>query len=457
MRKNQKSFFERISLGYSFGEDREALSLVFINYFTIIIFGLVVLLLHCVENDLVPATYRYHSIVVLSLLNIWLLQRRQINIARVLILVSLPFLLLILPPLSGILSDEFYFWFPYVPIGFSIIPHFILNPIRHRTPLLITLAIYLSLSLFIDDYLIFFSDGSEKIIPLVIENRFYYKMIPLLLFLFINGVLHLLFVKNHQFKEIMDIQREDLILSEKMASLGTLTSGLAHEINNPLNFISGSLNALNTLRKNYRQSEAKPRPEETKANKQMDQVIASAFEGVDRATEIISKLESFANPEGNQDRRKIKLDVLINDTLRSLESRLPYYINLIVEIPGDLKVQCNEQQLRLVFSHIIRNAIDALESMEKQGRETIRISVSRESLKRKPYICISIYNSGPVIPEEHIKQIFDPFFSSRDTGEGLGLGMSLSYMIIKEHGGKLEIKNKTPGVCFDVYLPAWVL
>ena len=95
-----------------------------------------------------------------------------------------------------------------------------------------------------------------------------------------------------------------------------------------------------------------------------------------------------------------------------------------------------------------------LETKEKGGRETIEITAARESRDRKPYTRISFCNSGPAIPEEDLKHIFDPFFSSREAGEGLGLGMSLSYMIIKEHGGKLEVKNQPGIVRFDIFLPS---
>ncbi len=456
MRKLRKSLYERISLGYSFGQEREAFSLVFISYFLIILFGVVVFILHVFEKDLLPVTYRYHGIIVFSLLNLWLLNRNLINPARIIILVFLPVLLLILPPLGGVFADEFYFWFPYVPIGLSIIPHFILRPIRHRLALNITLAVYLFLSLFIDSYLTHLSDGSEKIIPFVIENHFYYRLIPAFLFLFVNLALRLLFVKNHQFRTIMDEQQENLIMSEKMASMGILTSGLAHEINNPLNFISGSLNALKTLKKKYIELDSELSPGKIELLQQIEKVVENAFEGVERASSIISKLHFFANPEVSQEKVEVNLDHLLQSALKSIESKLPYYIHLISDVPKDLKVLCHEQQLRLVFTHIIRNAIDALESQEEKKREAIYISATRESHDRKPYTRISISNSGPAIPEESLKHIFDPFFSSREAGEGLGLGMSLSYMIIKEHGGNMEVKNEIGRVRFDVLMPAWM-
>lgn len=451
----KKSFFDRFLLGYSFDLDREAFSLVAINYFLIVLFGVVVVLLHSMDEELVVISYRYHTIILLSILNLWLLRKRRVNAARVLILVSLPILILILPPLGGVLSDEFYFWFPYVPVGLSIIPHFILHPIRQKIPLFITLVIYLFLTIFIDSFLIYLSDGSEKIIPFVLENHFYYRLIPAFLFLFVNLALRLLFVKNMQFKMIMDTQHEELVQSEKMASLGILTSGLAHEINNPLNFISGSLNALNSLKEKYIGLDADYSDEKKNIIKLIDQVMSSSFEGVERASNIISKLDFFANPKSIQEKEGINLEKLIQTVLRGIESRLPYYIILTTDFQKDLRVHGHEQQLKLVFTHILRNAIDALESVEKGGRETIEISAARESSNRKPYIRISFCNSGPAIPEKDLKHIFDPFFSSREAGEGVGLGMSLSYMIIKEHGGKLEVKNQAGTVRFDVFLPGW--
>jgi signal transduction histidine kinase len=455
MQKLKNSFYERFLLGYSFNQEREAFSLIAINYFLIILFGFVVILLHAYEKDLLTVSYRYHTIILLSLLNLWLLRKRMINPARILILVSLPVLILILPPLGGAFSDEFYFWFPYIPIGLSILPHFILHPFRQRIQLYFTLLIYLLLCIFIDSYLIYLSEGSEKIIPIVIENRFYYKLIPAFLFLFVNLALRLLFVKNFQFKTIMDTQYEELVQTEKMASLGILTSGLAHEINNPLNFISGSLNALHTLKEKYLSYETEPSAEKKEVLKRIEQVMESAFDGIERASSVISKLDFFAHPKAKQDRKEISMDKLIESALSSIESRLPYYIRLTTDIEKDLKVLCHEQQLKLVFTYILRNAFDALESKERVEREKIDISATRVSSDRRPYTRISFCNSGPAIPEEDIKHIFDPFFSSRETGEGIGLGMSLSYMIIKEHGGKLEVKNQAGVVRFDIFLPAW--
>ncbi len=301
------------------------------------------------------------------------------------------------------------------------------------------------------------SDGSEKIIPFVLENHFYYRLIPAFLFLFVNLALRLLFVKNLQFKMILDKQHDELVQSEKMASLGILTSGLAHEINNPLNFISGSLNVLNSLKERYITLDTNSNDEKKDIIKLLDHVMSSSFEGVERASNIISKLDFFANPKSNQEKEEINVETLIQSVLRSIESRLPYYIDLTTDIQKDLRVSCHEQQLKLVFTHILRNAIDALESKEKRSRETIEISAARESHNRRPYTRISFCNSGAGYPGKRSQTHLRPLLSSREAGEGVGLGMSLSYMIIKEHGGKLEVKNLPGTVRFDVFLPAWTV
>jgi signal transduction histidine kinase len=222
-----------------------------------------------------------------------------------------------------------------------------------------------------------------------------------------------------------------------------------------LNFISGSLNALNTLKEKYISHETNLSAEKKELLRLIEQVMGTAFDGIERASNVISKLDFFAHPKTKQDRKEISVEKLMQSALGSIESRLPYYIRLTTEIDQDIKVLCHEQQLKMVFTYILRNAIDALESKERGEREKIDISAARVSHHRKPYTRISFCNSGPAIPEEDIKHIFDPFFSSKETGEGIGLGMSLSYMIIREHGGKLEVKNQDGIVRFDIFLPAW--
>ncbi len=452
MNINRNSIFDKLSLGYRFSDEREVVSLVYISYFLVLIFGLIVILLHTLEKELLPVTYRYHALMGLGLFELLLLKKRWIAPARILILTVIPTLLLLLPPLAGVTDNEFYFWFPYLPIGLSLIPHFILHPIRHRSALIITLGSYLILGLLIDNYLVLFSEGNEEIIPLVLANRFYYNLIPVFIFLFVNLALGLLFAENYKSEEIVSKQQAELVQAEKMASLGTLTAGIAHEINNPLNFITSSLHAMNTLKEQYLKLEEELSEDKKKILEKIDQVANNSFEGVSRAEEIITKLAFFSNPESEK-KEHFNLNAIMLKALAGIESKLPYYIELNRDIPEDIQVYCHAQQLRLVVSHILRNAIDALASKPNKGRETINISGSEEKIDHHPVTRISICNSGPAIPGKDLKYIYDPFFSSKDTGEGTGLGMSLSYMIIREHGGRIEASNDEGMVRFNILLP----
>ncbi|MEN8156337.1 MAG: ATP-binding protein [Bacteroidota bacterium] len=455
MRRIVQNINNRLSLGFSFRDDRELISLVYINYFLIFIFGIGVIVLHATYDPVQPAGYRYHAMIGFFLVELWLLRRRWITLARVLMLTILPFVLIIFPPPMGYLMDEFFFWFPYLPIGLSLIPHFILHTHRHRAALIITLGFYFLIILLVDDYLILFSNRNNTnagIVKVVEETRFYYQLLPTFIFLFVNVTLGLLFARTYRYEEIMRRQQEELVQSEKMASLGTLTSGLAHEINNPLNFISGSLQALATLRKQYDCLETGQDKDKKKILQQRELMIQNALEGVNRAEEVVKKLLFFANPEVEK-KTEVDLDSLVQKAVSTVESVLPYYIRLKIEIPGDLKVHCQARQIHLVFTHILRNAIDALESKLQKGRETIEVIASKEKINQVPYTRISFSNTGPPIPEKELSHIFDPFFSSKEAGEGVGLGMSLSYMIIREHGGRIEVKNEAEMVRFNLLLP----
>jgi signal transduction histidine kinase len=150
----------------------------------------------------------------------------------------------------------------------------------------------------------------------------------------------------------------------------------------------------------------------------------------------------------------VNLGDLLFRVLSGIESKLPYYIKLETDLPEDMIIHCHPKQIRLVFTHILRNAINALESKPSRSqRELIRIAASVEKMESVTRYSVSISNTGPTIPEQDLKRIFDPFFSSREPGKAAGLGMWLSYMIIKDHGGKIEASSTGEEVTFRVCIP----
>jgi signal transduction histidine kinase len=442
---------EKLTLGYKFDQDREIVSLIIFSYFYIILFTLVVTLLHTSGEELLPVSYRYHALILLGLVELLLIRNRFFVLAKVLILTLTPFLLLLLPPLTGLSCNEFYFWFPYIPIALSLIPHFILHTSRERTLLISTCFAYFLLSIFIDDYLLMVKDGSETIIPIILEIKFYYSLIPVIIYIFINLALGLVFARNYSYEQIMIKQQDELLQAEKMAALGTLTSGIAHEINNPLNFISGGLYATNTLKNELIKTEGHLTAYKRTLYEQMDKIMENSLEGVDRVSDIIASLKYFSNP-GREIKMNHDLEQLLFSVLLSIEKKIPYNITLSKKIPVGTSLFCYDKQVQQVFSNILLNAIDALKEMEGNKNKRIHIAAKKAKRDKSEVTCISFSNNGPLIPEQEIKKIYDPFFTLNDKGKGLG--MTISYMIIREQQGWIEARNENDLVIFDVILPA---
>ena len=443
---------KKLGLGFRFDQEREILALIYLSYFYILLFSLVVVLLHTSDEELLPVSYRYHSMILLGFVILLLVRFRFFIMAKVLILTVTPFLLLILPPITGLFSDEFYFWFPYVPIALSLLPHFILHTRRDRVALITTLLVYLLLAIFIPSYMILLSDGSEKIITFVQQNRFYYGFVPVIIYIFVNLALGLVFAKNHAYEQIMIRQQGDLIQAEKMASLGVLTTGIAHEINNPMNFISGGLHACSTLKNELLKMDGKPSKKKVALNEQMDKIMANTLEGVERITDIVTSLKFFSNP-GKAHKKEHDLNQLLYSGLLGIEKKIPYYITLNKNIPAGTKIYCYDEQLQQVFIQILLNAIQVLEESDGNKQKIIDISFSEAKKDDKAFSCLSFSNNGPPIPEHELKLIYDPFYTINNAGTGKGLGMAISYMIMQEHQGWIGARNENDQVIFDVILP----
>lgn len=227
--------------------------------------------------------------------------------------------------------------------------------------------------------------------------------------------------------------REQLLQSDKLASIGTLVSGVAHEINNPL---TGTLI----------QAQLLLRKENDETTRQSLEMIKTETE---RAAKIVQNLLSFAR-QGTPQRQNGNVNEIIHRVinLRAYDLRL-HNILVTMELAPDLPdIMVDDGQLQQVFLNLVNNAEHAM--LEANGKGHIRIQSAQVGNK----IQIVVADDGPGIPREVLSRVFDPFFTTKETGKGTGLGLSISYGIIKEHGGEIKVQSQFgEGTTFIVELP----
>jgi signal transduction histidine kinase len=271
---------------------------------------------------------------------------------------------------------------------------------------------------------------------------------------------------------LRELQRtqSQVIQSEKMSSLGQLVAGVAHEINNPVNFIHGNLahvqeytQDLLALVQLYQQYNSNPAPEIQIAVEDMDleflqsdlpKMLSSMKVGTNRIRQIVLSLRNFSRTD-EAEFKSVDIHEGIDSTLMILQHRLkakPEQPEIeVIKDYGNLPlIECYAGQLNQVFMNILVNAIDALEESNalrtyqeiKDNPSQIRI---RTSVVNSTWLEVAIADNGVGISQEFQQRIFDPFFTTKPVGKGTGMGMSISYQIVTvKHGGKLECFS-TPG------------
>lgn len=248
-----------------------------------------------------------------------------------------------------------------------------------------------------------------------------------------------------------------LIQTEKMSSLGQMVAGIAHEINNPINFIYANITYIRNYTQDlfsliHRYQQRYPDPEiQTYADKiefdylikDLPQILASMDTGANRIQEIILSLRNFSRHD-EAEIKKVNIHEGIDSTLLLLQHRLnPNHDRPVIQVIKDYGelplIECYSRQLNQVFMHLLANAIDALELHKNQLDKKIII----QTKDTKKSIIIKIIDNGIGIDSKNILKIFDPFFTTKSVGKGIGLGLTVAYQIIKQHQGNIKIISKS--------------
>ncbi|MEH0020293.1 MAG: response regulator [Desulfobacter sp.] len=285
-----------------------------------------------------------------------------------------------------------------------------------------------------------------------------------------------LLVKNEKLdKALKDLKatQAQALQSEKMASIGQLAAGVAHEINNPIGFVGSNLDALTdyfndyeslldqykiigSLLENGDAGEEKVR-EQLKAIREHESdieidylkedipdLLNDCIDGTRRVGQIVADLKNFAHP-GNDKQMLMDINKGIESTLNVVANEVKYKAKVTKDYGDIPSVEGFPQKINQVFMNIFVNAAQAI---EEKGDITIKTYAEGNDVK------ISIADNGSGIPEENLNKIFDPFFTTKEVGKGTGLGMNIVYNIIKEHNGNIEVESEMgKGTCFTITLP----
>jgi len=263
----------------------------------------------------------------------------------------------------------------------------------------------------------------------------------------------------------LKLTQAKVIQQEKMASIGQLAAGVAHEINNPMGFISSNLNslvkymerltafiqaqseAIESLPGGKLDQELQDKRKALKIDYVIDdaqELIRESMDGAERVRTIVQNLKSFSRVD-DAESRLADINECITSTINIVWNELKYKASLVKELGVIPLTRCHPQQINQVFMNLLVNAAQAI---EKQGEITVRTWHENGS------IYAQVTDSGCGMPPDVLKQIFEPFFTTKEVGRGTGLGLSITYDIVKKHNGEITAASEPgKGTSFTVRLP----
>ncbi|SFE33269.1 hypothetical protein SAMN05518672_105307 [Chitinophaga sp. CF118] len=264
--------------------------------------------------------------------------------------------------------------------------------------------------------------------------------------------------------------QSQLVEKEKMASLGQLTAGIAHEINNPINFVSSNIKPLKldiedirSLLGKYEQlgneADFKSGLQEIQRYRQeididyihdeINSLIKGIEDGASRTAEIVTGLRTFSRLD-ESDLKSVDIHEGLESTLVLLRTNIPKNVTVIRNYATLPKIECYAGKINQVFMNILTNAFNAIKTYTSGKEEFVTITTSQENGQA----IISIKDTGPGMTQAVKEKIFDPFFTTKDVGEGTGLGLSIVFSIIEKHNGHINVVSAPgEGAEFIIYLP----
>jgi two-component system NtrC family sensor kinase len=294
------------------------------------------------------------------------------------------------------------------------------------------------------------------------------------------------FTITTQYKKLQAITQKlkdtqfNLIQKEKLAALGEIAAGIAHEINNPMGFISSNLDIMNryfhkikTIIQLYRnfvqltsdetsthenllkeKADIADIERKQKINFILDDlstVILESIDGADRVTKIVQSLRNLAKTGTEHEMAYNDLGQIAEEALLIVKHETQFVADIDRQIENPLHLLCNKGEIGQVMLNILLNAIHAVKSQNRKSPGKIAI----KAYGLNEYVICTISDNGPGIPNEHLNRIFDPFFTTKDIGSGVGLGLSVAYdIVVKKHGGELIVDSEIGnGTSFTIKLP----
>jgi two-component system NtrC family sensor kinase len=232
----------------------------------------------------------------------------------------------------------------------------------------------------------------------------------------------------------LEKRQDQLVQSKKMSSLGILTAGIAHQLNNPLNNISTSCQILvEELEQGDREF--------------MSKMLGNIDQEVHRARDIVKGLLEFSRVR-DFSLKPIPLEDVVKRSIKLISSQVPPGVDIVDEVPWNLIIHIDAQRMQEVFLNLLMNAVQAIS--EPPGH--IRIAARED--KEKQQAVIIVEDTGDGIPKAELERIFDPFFSTKEVGAGTGLGLSIVYGIIERHRGAISVESaEGEGTRFTIRLP----